>query len=134
MMLRTPLVTSFVAGLAVLGAGSAAATSTPLSHDPAGIVQYSLDHRDSTDYTCPATMVWNAPGSRSVEPPFVHKQHQAIDIRSYDPASFRVRDAGGEFPGYVYVDVDVRGYERAETRTFVLGPTADGYCIGDLLP
>jgi hypothetical protein len=136
------LTSILLAAAALLLAAAPAGAAPTHGGDPAWVVSNYLDHRlygtEVADYpyVCAQDREWS-PGGIALPngAPFAAEQDSVLDIRSYDAASIRVYEARNH--DYRVVTVDVAGYERAETRTFILAPTSDvtggeSYCIGQL--
>ncbi|MBJ8348406.1 hypothetical protein [Antrihabitans sp. YC2-6] len=133
--------------LSALGAGAAAAAivgAAPAGaepnagSDPAWVVTTYLDYRLNQSplvpdypYVCAAGSEWS-PAGMTVPggPPLALQPDAVLDIRTYDPSSVQVFESRDR--RYHVVTVDVAGYERAETRYFLLGPSAEGFCIGEI--
>lgn len=136
------LTSTLLAAAAMLLAAAPAGAAPTYGDDPAWVVSNYLDHRlygtEVADYpyVCAQDREWSPAGI--VLPngaPFAAEQGTVLDIRSYDPASIRVYEARNH--EYRVVTVAVAGYERTETRNFILGPIGagsdnEGYCIGQL--
>ena len=120
-------------------AAASNASAEPVYGDNAAWVvsQYLQGRLYGTDipdypYVCPADLTWKLSDTASTEPPFYSKQHDFLDIRTFNPNTIRTMTGHGSPAGYAFVNVDVDGYERSEVRTFELASTQQGYCIGNL--
>ena len=150
--MAVPLFTVFAAGCTT---ASDHAINVATHEDSAHVVDSNLPNRDGADpvwvgtnyldqrlygkpvpdyfYVCGGNTVWAPAGiDDSTPPPFANEQDGVLDIRSYDPETFEVTDA--KDPRYKVVQVNTQGFERAERRTFILGPQEGGFCIGQLSP
>lgn len=138
-MNRSTLVVSAVgiaAALCAVGGVTANAEQSPGS-DPTWVVANYLDNRlygaAVADYpfVCSADREWSPAGVATTDgPPFAAEQDTVLDIRTYEPESLQVVPARNA--EYRIVSVAVAGYERAETRNFLLAPQDGGYCIGEV--
>lgn len=106
--------------------------------DPAWVVTSYLDNRldgkavPDYPYVCAEDAPWTPAGlDNGSPPPFAAEQDRFLDIQSYNRASVEVHVARD--PRYRAVTLSVRGYERQEERTFLLGPQGGGFCIGELV-
>lgn len=133
------LAAAIPAAASILCAAASNASAEPVHGDNAAwVVSKYLQGRlygtpiPEYPYVCPADLTWKLSDTASTEPPFYSKQHDFLDIRTFDPSTIRTMYAHGSLSGYAFVNVDVDGYERSEARTFELASTQQGYCIGNL--
>ncbi|MFH5208009.1 hypothetical protein [Antrihabitans spumae] len=131
------LAATLLTAASLLLAGGPAAAEPARGTDPGWVVSNYLDHRlygaavADYPYVCAPDREWSPTGVVEHDgPPFAHEQDLVLDIRSYDPSSIHFYQARNQ--NYFVVVVDVSGYERTESRSFVLAPGTEGYCIGQL--
>lgn len=126
-----------IAAAASLLAPGPAGAAPVKGDDPAWVVTNYLDHRlfqsavPDYPYVCATGIDWSPAGvTVPGGPPLPLAGNVVLDIRSYAPATIKVSEARNHT--YRVVSVGTAGYERAETRNFILAPSPGGFCIGDI--